>query len=99
MQLRTSRDIGNLIKAQRLAMRMSQSELAKRVGVSRLWVVQTERGNPGASLDLILRTMTALGVTLTASDYVDSNDVPIAERPPPVEGPDIGAIMDALRRA
>ena len=95
MQLYTPRDFGGLIRARRLAMRISQNELAKRVGVSRLWIVQTERGNPGASLDLILRTVAELGVVLTASEdgVVNPSD---GSAPP--QGPDIGAILDAARR-
>lgn len=98
MQLNTPRDIGSLIKARRLAMRVSQKELATRVGVSRLWVVQTEHGNPGASLDLVLRTLAELDVTLVALEESADSLIPSSNRPPPVEGPDIGAVLGAVRR-
>ena len=98
MQLHTSRDFGGLIRARRLAMHISQNELAKRARVSRLWIVQTERGNPGAGLDLILRTMAELGVILTAPEGGVTNDISMSDRPPPVQGPDIGAILEAARR-
>ena len=95
MQLHTPRDVGNLIRARRLNARLTQHELAKRVGVSRLWLSQTESGNPGASLDLILRTMAELGVVLTAPEGIAADDT-VGQLP--VEGPDIAAILDAARR-
>ena len=98
MQLHTPRDFGGLIKARRLAMRVSQKELATRVGVSRLWVVQTEHGNPGASLELVLRTLAELDVTLVAPEDSAGGQGPASNRPPPVQGPDIGAVLAAIRR-
>jgi HTH-type transcriptional regulator/antitoxin HipB len=95
MQLYTPRDVGSTIRARRLAIRMTQNELATRVGVSRLWIGQTERGNPGASLDLILRTMAELGVVLTTPEDGSVSDVDASDRSPPVRGPDIGAFPDA----
>lgn len=98
MQLHTPRDFGGLIRARRLAMHISQNELAKKVGVSRLWIIQTERGNPGASLDLILRTITELGVILTAPEGGVTTDMSMSDKPPLAQGPDIGAILEAARR-
>jgi DNA-binding XRE family transcriptional regulator len=34
---------------------MTQEELAKRLGVSRLWIAEFEGGKPTARLDLVLR--------------------------------------------
>lgn len=93
MQLRAPRDIGGLIRAQRLALGLDQRSLAARVGVSRLWIGEIERGKPGASLGLVLRTLAELGVTLTSAD-----ETPPADQPPSVGGPDINAILDAARR-
>ena len=98
MQVRTPFELGALIRAHRLTLGMSQQELAIRVGVSRLWIVQTERGNPGASLELVLRTLTELGVTLVASSKSADSGTTASDAPPPVYGPDIGAILDAARR-
>jgi HTH-type transcriptional regulator / antitoxin HipB len=68
--LRTAVGIGALTRARRKALGLDQIELAERVGVSRLWINQLERGKPGASLGLVLRTFSALGLELTTDDDV-----------------------------
>jgi HTH-type transcriptional regulator/antitoxin HipB len=92
--LRTPADIGALIRDRRRALGLDQAELADRIGVSRLWVNQVERGKPGASLGLILRALIAVGVELTGG---------VADKKPlgdsaPVASPDIDAIIVAARR-
>ena len=91
MLIHSPHDIGTLIRGYRLSQHLSQSDLAERVGVSRLWIVQTERGNPGASLELVLRTLATLGIALIAN----------TESPPETpltEGLDLGGILEAARR-
>lgn len=66
VKLRTPKDFGAAIRARRRLLGWRQAELAKRVGVSRLWVNQVESGKPGAGLGLVLRTLGALGLTLKA---------------------------------
>lgn len=85
--LRTHADIGVLIKDRRNALGLDQAALAARVGVSRLWINQVERGKPGARLGLILRTLLALDIELTAD----------ARRPGPGSAAvsDIDAIIEA----
>jgi HTH-type transcriptional regulator/antitoxin HipB len=67
MQVKTTNDIGSLIRDRRTQLRWSQEELATRVGVSRLWLVQLEKGKPTAQIGLVLRTLKELGLTLDAS--------------------------------
>jgi len=43
-----------------------ERSLADKVGVSRLWVVEIEKGKSGASIGLLLRTIGALGIALDA---------------------------------
>lgn len=45
---------------------MSQDDLAKLLGVSRLWVNEFEGGKPTARLDLVLRALAELDIVLTA---------------------------------
>jgi HTH-type transcriptional regulator / antitoxin HipB len=98
MQVRTPRDIGGLIRAHRRSLGLDQRSLAARVGVSRLWIGEIERGKPGASLNLVLRTLAELGVTLSAPDDPEGLDQ-IANQPvPPVQGADINAIVETARR-
>ena len=64
---RTLGDIVNLIAATRRARKLSQAELAKRAGVSRAWLASVEGGKPRVDFSLILRTLAALDIRLTAS--------------------------------
>jgi HTH-type transcriptional regulator / antitoxin HipB len=66
MFLRTPTDIGLLIRQRRRAQRLDQAELARRVGVSRQWIIGMEQGKVRAELNLVLRTLDALGVVLRA---------------------------------
>ena len=66
MFIRRPSDIGLLVKAARKARSMSQDDLAKRLGVSRLWINEFEGGKPTARLDLVLRALAELDINLTA---------------------------------
>lgn len=60
MAISTSTDMGIFARARRLRLGWRQEDLAHRVGVSRQWVVDFEKGKPGARLDLVLRTLREL---------------------------------------
>ena len=90
--LKTPRDVGALIKHRRKALGLDQAQLAKHVGVSRFWVNQTERGNPGAALVNILRTLSVLGVELNSA-----GDAPTIKAAP-VMTTDINAIIERARK-
>ena len=95
--LQTPAAIGALIKDRRRALGLDQADLAARIGVSRLWVSQIERGKPGAGLGLVLRALAALGVALSGSP----SDKPDEKRPSagaPIVTPDINAIVADARR-
>jgi HTH-type transcriptional regulator/antitoxin HipB len=64
MRARTAEDVGSLVREQRLARGMSQAGLAQAVGASRQWVVDLERGKPTLALGLVLRALTAVGLSL-----------------------------------
>lgn len=68
MRLRTPTDIGLLIRERRKALRLDQAELARRVGVSRQWIIGIEKGKGRADLSLVLRTLDALGVVLRSDE-------------------------------
>lgn len=67
MRVKTHTDIGALIRDRRSQLAWSQDELARRVGVSRLWIVQLEKGKSTAQMGLVLRTLKELGLVLDAS--------------------------------
>lgn len=66
MRVRTPSELGALIRDYRTRLRLNQKSLAEKVGVSRQWIVDVEKGKPGAPLGLVLRTIEALGIVLDA---------------------------------
>jgi y4mF family transcriptional regulator len=62
MRVRTPADLGAIIRDRRKQLKLDQATLAKRIGVSRPWVIDIEHGHPRAELALVLRTLEALGI-------------------------------------
>ena len=91
MHLRTPADIGALIRDRRRTLKLDQSALANRVGVGREWIIDIEKGKPRAQLELVLRTLNALGIELN----VETGE-PAATRN--IEAVDIDAILEEARR-
>jgi len=71
MLIRTSREVGLLVRDRRRAIGLTQGALAERVGASREWVRQLESGKPRLELGLTLRALTALGIALDAEFAAD----------------------------
>jgi len=96
MMVHSVRELGMRIRDQRLELGLSQAALAERIGVSRSWVVQVERGNRGAAVGLVLQALTALGLIL------DLRGVDVQARPRTAEesalwSPDLADILDRAR--
>ena len=90
MQIRTPLDLGLAIRDRRRKLRLSQTELARKAGVGRQWIVAIEHGKSRAELGLVLRTLSALNLPLT----IDPGD----RRPPSsddVSPVDIDAVVNA----
>src|SRR5437879_13481593 len=66
MRIRTPADLGALIRDSRTKLGLDQKSLAEKVGVSRQWIVEIEKGKSRASIGLLLRTIGALGIALDA---------------------------------
>lgn len=92
MQIRTPLELGLAIRERRRMLKLSQTELARKVGVGRQWIVAMEHGKPSVELRLALRTLSALDIPLT----IDPCD-----RLPPsgddLSPGDIDAIVEAAR--
>lgn len=56
--------IGAVVRDARLAAGLTQTELANRIGASRFWVAQFEKGKPSAALGLALKALRALGLVI-----------------------------------
>jgi DNA-binding XRE family transcriptional regulator len=67
MRIRTPADLGGLIRTTRKKLRLDQFTLAKKIGVSRLWLIEIEKGKPRAEIGLVLRALDALHITLNAT--------------------------------
>jgi HTH-type transcriptional regulator / antitoxin HipB len=67
MFIRTPADLGAVIRDKRKQLGLDQSTFAKRVGVSRQWVIGVERGHARAAMGLVLRAIDALDIRLDAS--------------------------------
>ena len=67
MLVRTPADFGAVIRDRRKQLKLDQAALAGRIGASRQWVIEIERGHPRAELGLVLRAVDALNIRLDAS--------------------------------
>jgi HTH-type transcriptional regulator/antitoxin HipB len=67
MFVRTPADLGAVIRDRRKQLGLDQSTFAKRIGVSRQWVIGVERGHARAAMGLVLRAIDALDIRLDAS--------------------------------
>lgn len=96
--LRTPADVGALIRERRKKLGLDQSELARRMGVSRQWVVAVERGKLRAEIGLVLRALAALGIVLTADEMGASERRRRAGTGAKRPSIDINQIIASLRR-
>ena len=92
MRIRTPIDLGAVIRDRRKKLQLDQKSLAAKVGVSRQWIVEVEKGKPGAEIGLVLRTIEALGINLEVDE---ARKVAAQTSPPPV---DIDSIVAAARQ-
>jgi HTH-type transcriptional regulator/antitoxin HipB len=67
MLIRTPADLGAVIRDRRRQLDLDQATLAKKIGVSRQWIIGIERGRSRAALGLVLRALDALGIRLNTS--------------------------------
>ena len=67
MLIRTPADLGAIIRDRRKHLKLDQAAFAKRIGVSRQWVIEIERGHARAELGLVLRAVDVLDIQLDAN--------------------------------
>lgn len=72
MNVTTVRDLGVLARASRRAQGMTQADLARRLGVSREWVVRFEGGHPRLEAQKVLDTLVVLGLVLSVDQPGDA---------------------------
>jgi HTH-type transcriptional regulator / antitoxin HipB len=81
MRIRTTADLGALIRDRRTKLGLDQKTLAAKVGVSRQWIVEVEKGKPRAEIGLLLRTIDVLGIRLTTGNEDSGNTKTAGENP------------------
>lgn len=86
MIVRNPKALGAFIRGTRSQKRLTQSELAERVGVSRKWISEVESGKSSVDFSLILRTLTVLGV-----------DMDLRPIPQPRELDELDAVIERTR--
>ena len=67
MLVRSSSDLGAVIRDRRKQLKLDQAAFAKKIGVSRQWVIDVEKGHARAQLGLVQRAMDVLNIQLDAS--------------------------------
>ena len=67
MRVKTVSGLGMFVKDLRKKNGWSQTELAQRAKVSRIWIGDLERGKPSLEIELVFRTLQVLGVSLDVS--------------------------------
>jgi HTH-type transcriptional regulator / antitoxin HipB len=90
MRVRTPKDIGLVIRERRRELGLDQAELARRVGVSRQWLVAIEGGKARAELGLVLRTLRELDLDAWIGD------MPVSE-PHPAAAIDLNRVIERAR--
>jgi len=88
----TAADIGAMIRGRRRKLGLDQGTLARRAGVGRQWIVDVEKGKPRAGIELVLRTLTAIGLSVGVSEKA----APRAGRAAPAI--DLDRIVEGARR-
>jgi HTH-type transcriptional regulator / antitoxin HipB len=94
MRLRTPADFGAAIRDRRLRDRLTQAARARKVGVGRQWIVEVEKGKPGAPLALLLRTLGGLNIALQ-TDEAPRNAKPTSRKNKTVN---LDFLLDNLRQ-
>jgi len=81
MLVRTPADLGAAIRDRRRQLGLDQATLAKRIGVSRQWIIAIERGRSRAEVGLVLRALDALEIRLNidSCDALDRVTTPVVD--------------------
>src|SRR5450432_614957 len=80
MRVESMSDIASAVRGRRLDLGLSQSELARRSGISRKWISEFEAEKPRAEFALVLRVLTTLGLSM-GLDEEFSAAVAVATKP------------------
>jgi HTH-type transcriptional regulator/antitoxin HipB len=88
MRVRSIHDLAATVRGRRIAMGLSQAQLAALAGVSRDWVNYFEAGKPSVELMLVLRILEVLDMAL------DVREATGARGSKPAGSTDLDALLD-----
>lgn len=93
--IKTPAQLGRMLKERRIQLRKDQASVAKKASISRAWLVEVERGAPGASIGVLLRVLGALKLSAVI-------ETPESEEPPRVPRSllprvDVNQVLTTLR--
>ena len=92
MQIRTPLELGLVIRDKRRKLKLTQTDLASKVGVGRQWILAIERGKSRAEIGLVLRTLSALDLSIEIGP-------PLPRSEDKIVSVDIDAVVNAARGA
>jgi HTH-type transcriptional regulator / antitoxin HipB len=72
MKVHSIADVAAAVRGRRLDRGLSQSELAKRSGISRKWISEFEAGKATAEFALVIRVLETLGLSLNLSEDLNA---------------------------
>lgn len=90
MIVRNPSALGAVIRDRRRELKLEQKALAEKVGVSRHWVMDVEKGKSGAEVGLVFRALRVLGIVLNATPAPAPTKADLSV--------DIDAIIEAARK-
>lgn len=93
MLIRTPVDFGAVIRDRRKQLKLDQATLARRIGVSRQWVIEVEHGHSRAELALVLRALDVLDI------HLDAGIAPATDRRRGSGAADIDSIVSKARKS
>lgn len=94
MRIRTATELGAFIRERRSELGMDQMSLAEKTGTSRKWLIEVEKGKPGAEIGLVLRTLKALGISIDLAVTLASE----GSDPDQPNSTNINRILNTLKR-
>lgn len=100
MWVRSTRDLGLLIRDRRRTLRLSQAALAERIGASRHWVMDVEAGKKTVEVGLVLDALVALDMNCSVRPRASSGDRAAAshtDAPADLPTVDFGTILARTR--
>jgi y4mF family transcriptional regulator len=74
MLVSSMHDMAAAVRGRRLDLGLSQAEVARRVGVSRVWVNSFEAGKSTVAFALVLRLLEVLGLRLDLAPAENNDD-------------------------